>query len=91
MLAVGAPNNQQLEATVSRGIVSGIRRSGGLIYIQADATVHPGSSGGPLVDRSGNVVGLTVAVLTDRRGRAAAGLNLFIPVGDALKRLNLRY
>lgn len=88
---VGAPTAQALEATVSRGIVGGIRRTpNGLIYIQADAAVHPGSSGGPLVDRSGNVVGLTVAALRARGGGLAAGLNLFIPIGDALRRLNLR-
>lgn len=90
--AVGAPTNRALEASVSRGVISGVRRlPNGLVVLQADAAIHPGSSGGPLVDRSGNVVGLTVAGVLDRSGRMAAGLNLFIPIDDALKRLNLRY
>lgn len=91
VFAVGAPTGEYLEATVSRGVVGALRRFRGQTYIQADASVHPGSSGGPLVDRSGNVIGLTVSALRGRDGRQAAGLNLFIPIGDALRRLNLHY
>ena len=80
--AVGAP--QGLDQTVTRGIVSAIRSLGGLDWIQSDAAVAPGSSGGPLLDASGNVVG--ISTLASAR---AAGFNLFVPIHDALARLSL--
>ena len=40
-------------------VVSGVRKIDELEYIQSDVTVHPGSSGGPLLDSRGNVVGVT--------------------------------
>jgi S1-C subfamily serine protease len=39
-----------LTNTVTRGIVSAVRRSGGVVYVQTDAAINPGNSGGPLVD-----------------------------------------
>jgi S1-C subfamily serine protease len=66
-----AGNPEGLEGTFSRGIVSGVRRSEGLI--QFDASISPGSSGGPVVDGRGHVVG--VAVASVRQGQ-----NLNFPV-----------
>ena len=57
-----AGNPEGLEGTFSAGIVSGLRRREGLI--QFDAPVSPGSSGGPVVDARGQVVGVTVASVT---------------------------
>jgi hypothetical protein len=47
-----------LQNTVTRGIVSAVRRSGGIVFIQTDAAINPGNSGGPLVDKYGRVVGV---------------------------------
>lgn len=82
VFAVGAP--QGLEQTVTRGIVSAIRTLGNLEWIQSDAAVAAGSSGGPLLDASGNVIG--ISTLASAR---AAGFNLFVPIQDALARLGL--
>ncbi|WP_326491478.1 S1C family serine protease [Herbaspirillum frisingense] len=49
--------------------------------------ILPGSSGGPLLDKSGQVIGITVAGLG---AKGLAGMNFFIPVGSALQRLNLQ-
>lgn len=83
--------------TVSSGIVSGLGRTitatdqmGGAseqLYdvIQTDASINSGNSGGPLLDLSGNVVGVNVAVASD-----ANGIGFAIPsnvVVDLLKRL----
>jgi len=53
-----------LQGTVTRGIVSAVRTSGGLKLVQTDAAINPGNSGGPLVNRSGRVIGITTAKLS---------------------------
>jgi S1-C subfamily serine protease len=51
--------------------------------MQSDVAIHPGNSGGPMVDRFGNVVAVSVS------GFAISGvstsINFFIPIADALK------
>ena len=59
IIAIGNP--QGLQFSVTEGIVSAIHRTGsnGLnAYIQTDAALNPGNSGGPLIDKEGNVVGI---------------------------------
>ncbi len=68
-----AGNPEGLEASFSKGIVSGIRSGSGLI--QMDAAISPGSSGGPVVNRQGEVVGLTVSSLV-----GGQNLNFAVPV-----------
>lgn len=89
--AIGAPKDENLHSTVSKGIVSALRRieQAKLKYIQADVTIHGGNSGGPLLDENGNVVGITVAGLYMLKDTTSAGLNLFIPIQDALDALNV--
>jgi S1-C subfamily serine protease len=45
-----------LQNTVTRGIVSGLRRLGPVMLVQTDAAINHGNSGGPIVDHSGRVV-----------------------------------
>ena len=89
--AIGAPLQERLRGTVTRGIVSAFRRDRltGLETIQADVSIQGGNSGGPLVDAQGNLAGLTVAGYVVPGSAGSAGLNLFIPIGDALDRLRL--
>jgi len=89
--AVGAPLQERLRGTVTRGIVSAFRRDRltGLETIQADVSIQGGNSGGPLVDAQGNLAGLAVAGYVVPGGAGSAGLNLFIPIADALDRLRL--
>jgi S1-C subfamily serine protease len=63
VIAVGSALGM-LQGTVTRGIVSAVRFSGGLTLIQTDAAINPGNSGGPLVDGNGEVVGITTAKMT---------------------------
>ena len=44
--------------SVTRGIVSAVRRAGNVTLLQTDAAINPGNSGGPLIDRSGVVLGV---------------------------------
>jgi len=59
--------------TVSQGIISGLdRRYAGLdtptYYIQTDAKIYGGNSGGPLIDESGNVVGMNTRIYVETGG-----------------------
>jgi S1-C subfamily serine protease len=71
--AIGNPRG--LERTISQGIVSGHRTFNGRDLIQITAPISPGSSGGPVVDGTGRVVGVTVAYLDNGQN-----LNFAVPV-----------
>lgn len=83
--AIGSPLDERLHSTITRGIVSGIREENKKVLIQSDVNIRPGSSGGPLVDKSGSVIGIAVSGLV--LGNAEQGINFFIPIDDALKSL----
>ncbi|WP_374311080.1 S1C family serine protease [Dongia sp.] len=88
--AVGSPLYESLAGTVTRGIVSQLQHNEfGQPLIQADATIQPGSSGGPLLDGQGNVIGISQSGLTDGTDHLV-GINFFIPIGDALQRIGLQ-
>lgn len=77
-----------LERTMTTGIVSSLNRSlrsenNRLIrgIIQTDAALNPGNSGGPLLDRRGQMVGITTAIIS--RSGQSAGIGLAIPAGAA--------
>lgn len=90
--AIGAPYDLNLSTTVSRGVVSALRSDDktGYPMIQGDVGIHGGNSGGPLVDADGNVVGICVAgIMANAQNKIGSGLNFFIPINDALKKLNI--
>ena len=70
--AVGNP--QGLEGTFSEGIVSSIRRVGSNKLLQITAPISPGSSGGPVLNGKGEVIGVSVATF-----RSGQNLNFAIP------------
>lgn len=86
--AIGTPLSEKFQGTVTKGIVSASRIYDGFNFIQSDVTVNPGNSGGPLLDEKGAVIGITV--LAYRPDDLPTGINLFIPIGDALDFLNLK-
>ena len=98
VVAVGAPFG--LESTVTTGIVSALNRpvttqgeaadDPATVFpaVQTDAAINPGNSGGPLIDLSGNVVGINSAIKTDSSSSGqqsgSIGLGFAIPLNDAL-------
>jgi S1-C subfamily serine protease len=83
--AVGTPVDEKFSTTISKGIVSAYRTENDLKLIQSDAAIHGGSSGGALVDRFGNVVGISVSIITDSKVKIGTSINFFIPVANALE------
>lgn len=81
--AVGTPRDEKYSTTITKGIISAYRTEDDLTLIQSDVAIHPGSSGGPLVDRFGNVVAASVAGLTI--SGVSVSINFFIPIADALR------
>lgn len=73
ILAIGNPAG--LEGTVSKGIISGIREIDKKKYIQITAPISPGSSGGPVFNLNGKVIGVATAYLT-----YGQNLNFALPV-----------
>lgn len=71
-------NPKGLEGSVSKGIVSSIRSD--IDLIQIDAAISPGSSGGPIVNDQGKVIGIAVATLT-----GGQNLNFSIPIKHLFK------
>ena len=88
VVAVGNPLG--LTDSVSSGVVSGLDRSANTDtgkrtgLIQFDAAVNPGSSGGPLLDDRGMVVGIVVALADPDGQDAFAGIGFAVPIGSAL-------
>lgn len=88
VFAIGSPLDESLGTTVSKGIISAYRSENNVSLIQSDVTIHPGNSGGPLLDENGNAIG--VAVKGIQIGGATAGLNFFVSIGDALKAVGIQ-
>ncbi len=82
VLAIGNPFG--LGGTVTAGIISARNRSIGLSryedFIQTDASINSGNSGGPLFDMEGNVIGINTAIL-GRNG--SIGIGFSIPSNSA--------
>lgn len=62
-LIIGAPSG--LDGTLTGGLVSSIRTSDGIKYVQTDAPINPGNSGGPVIDAAGRVIGMATFKLID--------------------------
>jgi serine protease Do len=78
VFAMGSPEG--LRNSVSMGVVSSVARQlesdDPMVYIQTDAALNPGNSGGPLVDIDGNVVGINTLKLSES---GSEGLGFAIP------------
>ena len=81
VIAIGNPF--ELGHTVTSGIVSALGREGGFLndgyedFIQTDAAINRGNSGGPLIDLDGRLVGINSAIITPSGG--SAGLGFAVP------------
>jgi len=80
VVAIGAP--RALEQTVTQGIISGKHRRGVAEptnyqdFLQTDAPINPGNSGGPLLNLSGQVIGVNAAIATTSGGFEGIGFTI---------------
>ncbi len=82
VIALGYPLGQQgLKST--KGVVSGREHMAGQYYIQIDAALNKGNSGGPTIDKTGKVVGVNVAIY-----QGAQNVGYIVPVNDVKRFLD---
>jgi S1-C subfamily serine protease len=87
--ALGSPFG--LGGSISAGVISGLGRSFKLPdsdivlhgLFQIDAAVNPGNSGGPLVDRQGDVIGIVTALVNPTKDDVFIGIGLAVPIDVA--------
>lgn len=87
VVAIGTPEDIKLGQTVTKGIISGLREIKNNIYIQTDVSINSGNSGGMLINKNGEVIGIVSAKI---KGEGVEGLGFAIPINNALKALNIK-
>jgi len=86
VLAMGYPFSLEGDVSVSQGIISRNYHVKGLSYVQHDAEILYGNSGGPLLNTSGELVGVNIARLSDVE--TASGLNFAVHVSELIKMMS---
>lgn len=83
VIAIGTPLSFSLRNSATKGIVSGINRTadGEYRFIQSDAAINGGNSGGPLVNMRGEVIGINTVKYI---GFGVEGLSFSIPVDTVI-------
>jgi len=80
VLAIGNPFG--FNGTLTQGIVSRIDKKRN--KIQTDAAINPGSSGGPLLNTSGEVIGINQAIYNPDNNTSNIGIGFAIPIDEAI-------
>ena len=85
-VAIGNPMASELFGTVTAGVISGVNRNmvvddREMNLIQTDAAISPGNSGGALINKYGEVIGINSVKLVDS---SAEGLGFAIPMNEAV-------
>lgn len=88
VLVYGTPYLERLEGTLTKGVLSAYRSDRGERFIQSDVNIHPGNSGGPMMDDRGNAIAVATKGLAPRG--VMTGHNFFIPLPEAFEALRIR-
>jgi len=84
--AIGAPKDMAYQNSITKGISGVYRTDKKGRWLQSDAVVNHGNSGGPLVDAQGRVVGMCSWKVL---GEDSQGLGFFVPIAEAVRILNI--
>ena len=92
-IAIGNPLGEQFSFSVTLGIVSALGRTGGPggninDFIQTDAPINQGNSGGPLVNIRGEVIGINTWIASNITGGGNVGLGFAIPINNAKRSID---
>ena len=90
VMAFGSPLDAALENTVTAGIVSAVGRTSARLsainpysdFIQTDAAINRGNSGGPLVNMNGQLIGINSAILSPTGNNAGIGFAIPVSIVD---------
>jgi serine protease Do len=87
VFAIGTPKSIELSQTLSKGIISGLRkRPDNIKLIQTDVSVNPGNSGGALVSKDGRLIGIVNSKLM---GPGIEGIAFCLSASEIRKALSL--
>jgi len=92
-IAIGNPLGEQFSFSVTMGIVSAVGRTGGPggninDFIQTDAPINQGNSGGPLVNIRGEVIGINTWIASNLSGGGNVGLGFAIPINNVKRSID---
>ncbi|MDR0323336.1 MAG: Do family serine endopeptidase [Treponema sp.] len=92
-IAIGNPLGEQYSFSVTMGIVSAVGRTGGPggninDFIQTDAPINLGNSGGPLINIRGEVIGINTWIASNASGGGNVGLGFAIPINNAKRSID---
>jgi len=92
-IAIGNPLGEQFSFSVTMGIVSAVGRTGGPggninDFIQTDAPINQGNSGGPLVNIRGEVIGINTWIASNLSGGGSVGLGFAIPINNVKRSID---
>jgi len=85
VIAIGYPQSYILvgQATFTKGVISAFQTMANRSWIQTDAAINLGNSGGPLVNLRGEVIGInTIELVDDHLGEGVDSLNFAIPIDE---------
>ena len=88
VFAIGTPADKELGQTVTKGIISARRKIEGRSFLQTDVSINGGNSGGALVARSGQLLGIVNAKLV---GKGIEGIGFAIPAEQVSEALQLQF
>jgi Do/DeqQ family serine protease len=92
-IAIGNPLGEQYSFSVTMGIISAVGRTGGPggninDFLQTDAPINQGNSGGPLVNIRGEVIGINTWIASNLSGGGNVGLGFAIPINNAKRSID---
>ena len=88
VFAIGTPADKELGQSITKGIISARRKIEGHTLLQTDVSINGGNSGGALVARTGQLLGIVNAKLV---GRGIEGIGFAIPAEQVTEALQLKF
>jgi serine protease Do len=86
--AIGTPEDITLGQSVSKGVLSGLRKANNLSYLQTDVSINHGNSGGPLINKEGTILGVVTSKLI---GVGTEGVGFAINATEVFDKLKIEY